>query len=168
MKDFTLSINRYPHKTPQHSEPTNGTLNFFNPQSMINTIHAVPCDLIISNSLFYSPQFLHIYTDAFKTESHPQFSKFRLQLHYNCLHSRTYCHISCIQTFPKIRPPFRNILIVFHSKAAIQHITKSLYKRKVPPIIVFTRNILQYLMHVHKCKINFIWMLGYLTKLGNE
>jgi len=47
-------------------------------------------------------------------------------------------------------------------------ITCPSYKRKTPPRILYIRNILQYLLHFHNCKINFIWVSGPSGIPGNE
>jgi len=61
-----------------------------------------------------------------------------------------------------------NIIIISDSRAAIQHIIRPLYKRKVTPIILFIRNMLQFFLHFHNCKLHFIWVPSHAGIPGNE
>jgi len=54
-----------------------------------------------------------------------------------------------------------NISIISDSRAAIQNICKPFFKRNTTPIIIFIRNLLQYLMDFQNCKNNFIWVSGH-------
>ena len=49
-----------------------------------------------------------------------------------------------------------HIPMISDSQMAIQNITKPLFKRQVTPLILFIRDLLQYLLHFYNCKTNFI------------
>jgi len=51
-----------------------------------------------------------------------------------------------------------SILLISESKVAIQNISKPLFKRKTPPIIIFIGNVLQYHLHFQNCNTDFIWI----------
>jgi len=54
------------------------------------------------------------------------------------------------------------------SQMAIQNINKPLFKRQATPLILFIRNSLQYLLHFHNCRTNFIWVPVHAGILRNE
>ena len=55
-----------------------------------------------------------------------------------------------------------NISIISDSKTVIQDISNPLFKRNTTStlIIIFSRNLFQYLVHFQNCEINYIWSCG--------
>jgi len=55
-------------------------------------------------------------------------------------------------------------------RLTIRHksISRPLFKPKIPPLIFYIRNILQYLGHFHNCRVNFIWVPDHSEIPGNE
>jgi len=115
---------------------------------------------------------LYIKTDASRNKSDssvafhsPQLNKIQRKITLHPLatvySAELIAILLAVKRVQKLHSPlFSNILIISDSKAAIQNATNPLHKRKTSPIIIFIRKILEYLMHFHHCKIEFIWVPG--------
>ena len=113
-----------------------------------------------------------IFTNASKSNTHcatafyiPQLNATKQQ-HILFPHTSVYSAeliaiLLASRSLQRLYPPtYSRAIVISDSLSAIKSIAHPSNKRKTPPLILYKRNILQYLLHFHNCEINFTWVPG--------